>query len=224
MAAGRFYKTPGRKGKRKYVKKTVTAKVAQQVVSKALKERGLKKLEFKYLSELANSATAGSSALWASSKNFLNPVAQGTAHNQRDGFQIQPVGLQLKLAAECLDGVSANIRILLVRWDGIAAPTQLSDFFESPTTPLDITNSLYNMENREYFHVYYDRRRDISNLADDDGRWLIDTYVDCKSHRPCKFTSGLGDESSMTQGRYYLLYFASQPVTIKFSNRFLFTG
>lgn len=225
MAGGRMTKAPR---KRKYNRKpktvTGTRKIAQQVVSKALKERGLKKLEFKYLSELGNSAIAGSSALWASSYNFLNPIAQGDNHNNRDGYEIQPVAVQIKLSASCLNGTSANLRILLIRWDAIAPPTSLGDFFESPTTPIDITTSLFNLENRSYFSVYVDKRVDITNLADSDGRYLFDYYLDCRSHKPCKFIGGLAGEGQMTQGRYYLLYMATDSVTLNFSNRFLFTG
>lgn len=208
----------------RYPKKKRNAKI-KNIVSKALAQRGLNKVEYKYKDELNNSGVASNSGLWASSHNFLNDIIQGDGHSDRDGFEIQPVSLTMKISATCLNGLSAYCRLILIRWDGISAPTALNDIFTSWTSPLDCTTNLYHVENRSYFKVLMDKRFDISSLADSDGRYICDSYHDLRKHKPCKYTSSIttGD-ANMTQGRYYLIYFATDTVTLNFSNRFKFTG
>lgn len=230
---GKMYRAP-RRGRGAYAsvaqrdaKGRIMKKVASAVVTKALKTRGLKTVEQKYYSEINNTGIMQNTLTWSASSNILNPLVQSDAHDGRDGYQVQPVNIQVKGIINCSNGVSGIGRVLLVRWDDSDIPS-LSDFFESPASALQLPTVLFNREQRKNFKVYYDRSFIISSLADSKGRAVFNINVNCRSHKPVIYTSGAYSESAFTQGRYYLLYFSDVSATngpvINFSNRFTYTG
>jgi len=228
-----MYRAP-RPKKRRYAtyaprdaKGRVMKKVAQSVVSKALKSRGLKTVEKKYYSEIDNTGIMQNTLTWSASSNLINPISQSDAHDGRDGYQVQPVSIQVKGIISCSNGVSGIARLLLIRWDDSEIPT-MADLFESPATAQQLPTVLFDPEQRKNFHVYYDKSWVISSLGDSKGRAVFNINVNCRSHKPVIYTAGAYSESAFTQGRYYLIYMSDVSATngpvINFSNRFNYTG
>lgn len=217
------------KRRRVYVKKrkTMAEKKMAKVVRKELKDRGILRPELKYYTEFANTAVLQDDLIWANHSNFLNPIAQGDAHNQRDGFDIQPIKLEIKIQLQQFSNNVGIARILVIRWEDEDEPI-LGHIFEDPTSTGLLINCLYNPFWKNSYKILFDKSYPLAGTFNNNtGSIPVDLSINLKNHGLVKYTDNSGTVANVHQGRYYLVYMSdrasAQGPIMNFTNRFYYT-